>query len=768
MNEPRTHDEGREELLVDRLEQLHRIGLALSAEKDVDALLDTILGHARELTGADAGTVYVREPDSDALRFAVLHNDTLQLRQGGGSGEAVGLAPIRLYRPDGTPDLTTVAGRVAHTGEPVRLADAYREVERDLDATGTFGFDARSGYVSRSFLAVPMKDHEGNVLGVLQLINARGADGQPEPFSTDAERVVGSLASQAAVALDNRFEARAARQLAGRLKMLTDVGVALSAERDIGVLLEGILLSAKELSGADGGTLYLLSPDGSSLHFAILRNDSLGIALGGTTGREVEFEPLPLYGADGSPNHAMVAAHVALTGEVVHVPDAYTAEGFDFSGTRAFDEQTGYRSRSFLTVPLKDHEDELLGVLQLINALDPVTGEAAPFTASSRDLVASLASQAAVALTNRKLIEDLKRLFDAFIRSLATAIDKKSPYTGGHCQRVPVLTLMLADAAAAEGEGPLASFTMTPDQRYELQVAAWLHDCGKVATPEHVVDKSTKLETIYDRIETVRLRYALLERDAEIDWLRGQLAARGMADAREAAAADPGMAATRARLAEEMAFLARCNVGGEAMRDDDVARVEAIARTPLRGPHGEGALLDEDEVENLTVRRGTLTAAERQIINDHVVVSIEMLEQLPYPKKLRNVPEFAGGHHEKMDGTGYPRGLKGEDMSLQARMMAIADIFEALTAHDRPYRRPNRLSEALRVLGFMRLDGHVDPDLFDLFVRRGVWLEYARRHLSPEQIDEVDLAAIPGFRPLPKGEEPAAAPLAGQRVQEAE
>jgi len=730
--------------LLERLESLHRIGVALSSERDIDALLEKILGHARALTHADAGTIYVVEPEGDTLRFAVLHNESLDLRQGGATGGPIDLELLPLHLADGSPNHGMVAAHVALEGVPITIDDAY-EAE-SFDFSGTKAFDRRTGYRSMSFLTVPMKDHEENVVGVLQLINATDPrTSEIVPFTPDHERAVLSLASQAAVALDNRQEAEAAMSLAARLERLAETGVALSAEKDISVLLERILLDAKWLTNADGGTLYMMTPDERALAFEIMRNDSLGTAKGGTTGEPVGFDPLPLYKADGSPNHETVAAHVALTGEAVSIPDAYEAEGFDFSGTKRFDAKTGYRSRSFLTVPLKDHEDELLGVLQLINARTG-TGRPMPFSEERQQLVESLASQAAVALTNRKLIQGLRDLFDAIIKSLATAIDRKSPYTGGHCERVPVLTLLIAAGACEESEGPLAKFSMNDDERYELAVAAWLHDCGKVATPEHVVDKSTKLETIHDRVEEVKTRFEVLERDAEIAWLRARLDA--LDGDPDAMAEDPAFQADLKSLREERAFLERANVGGEFMRGEDQERVRAIATRRWRGPDGEErALLSENEIENLNVERGTLTPAERQIINDHVVVSIEMLEQLPYPKNLRHVPEFAGGHHEKIDGTGYPKGLTREQMSWEARMMAVADIFEALTAPDRPYRTPNPLSKALFILGKMKEEQHIDPDLFDLFVRRKIYLKYAQEHLSPEQIDEIDESRIPGYEP---------------------
>ncbi len=542
--------------------------------------------------------------------------------------------------------------------------------------------------------------------------------------------------------------AEAGEDLGLRLEQLNAIGASLSAERDINRLLESILTAAKTITRADGGTLYRVTEE-RTLRFEIVRTTSLAYYLGGTTGTPVPFYPIHLMGKDGKPNHGMVAAYAALTGKTVNIPDAYTAEGFDFSGTRNFDKKTGYRSKSFLTVPMKNHENEIIGVLQLINASDPANGEIVPFSPSDQRLAESLASQAAVALTNRMLIIQLEELFESFINLMNTAIDEKSPYTGGHCQRVPQLTMMLAEAVNDMAEGPLASFNMNDKDRYELKIAGLLHDCGKVTTPVHVVDKATKLESIYDRIHLVDTRFEVLKRDAEIELLKEKalLVAHGALRA-EHDAADARHRERIRRLDEDRAFLRACNIGGEAMRESDQERVKAIARyrwTDISGH--EANFLSEDELKNLTIRAGTLTGDERQIINHHIVATIKMLEALPWPKHLKNVPEYAGGHHERMDGKGYPKGLVRDQMSVQARVMGIADIFEALTAKDRPYKKGKTLSESLEILGKFRLNGHIDPDLFDVFVRKKVYRRYAELFLDKEQIDEVDESKIPGYSP---------------------
>ncbi|MEO2185409.1 MAG: HD domain-containing phosphohydrolase, partial [bacterium] len=521
-------------------------------------------------------------------------------------------------------------------------------------------------------------------------------------------------------------------------------GLALSKERDMNKLLEMILLEAKRIANSDGGTLYMMTDD-NCLRFEILMTDSLDFHMGGTSGKEIPFYPVKLYTDDGEPNNSMIAAYVGLTGETVNIKDAYKAKGFDFSGTKMFDEKTGYHSQSFLTVPLKNHEDEIIGVLQLLNAQKPKSNTIISFKSDIQTMVEALASQAAVAITNKNLIKDLENLFESFIKLIASAIDAKSPYTGGHCARVPEITMLFANAVQETKDGPFADIAFTEKELYELKIAAWLHDCGKVATPEFVVDKSTKLETIYDRVHEVETRFGVIKRDAEIKRLKKELKIERNESlslkekSEKIKALQIEYRKTARILKSDLEFVQESNVGGEFMSGDKKDRVYQIANYRWK-PNGKMEnFLSEDEIYNLTIPRGTLTPEERKVINDHIVVTINMLEELPYPKHLKNVPEFAGGHHEKLDGTGYPKGLIKDEMTVQARIMAIADIFEALTARDRPYKKGKTLSQAMRILGFMKNDAHIDVDLFDIFVKEKIYLKYAEEYLDPEQIDEVQM-----------------------------
>ncbi|MEY4267320.1 MAG: hypothetical protein RIS90_1855, partial [Pseudomonadota bacterium] len=420
------------------------------------------------------------------------------------------------------------------------------------------------------------------------------------------------------------------------------------------------------------------------------------------------------------------------------VADAYTDPAFDFSGTRRFDQSTGYRSKSFLTVPMKDHEGEVIGVLQLLNAQRPGTTDVVPFSQADQSLVESLASQAAIALNNRLLMSQLEALFESLIRLINVAIEEKSQYTGGHCSRVPELTLMLADAVAQTTTGPLADFTMDGRDRYELKIAGLLHDCGKITTPVHVVDKATKLETLFDRVALIDTRFEVLKRDAEIEALRAQLALRPCVDAPAEARLVSQCEAAQTAIDSDRTFLRATNKGAEFMNDAAIARVQAIASQRVwRNEDGVVVpFLTANELENLSIRGGTLTQDERATINHHIVATIKMLEQLPWPRHLKRVPEYAGGHHERMDGKGYPKGLKREQMSVQARIMGIADIFEALTASDRPYKKGMKLSQAISIMRKFKETGHIDPDLFDVFMQERVYLSYAQQFLEPWQIDD--------------------------------
>jgi HD-GYP domain-containing protein (c-di-GMP phosphodiesterase class II) len=540
-------------------------------------------------------------------------------------------------------------------------------------------------------------------------------------------------------------DAEVTRERLRRATLLHRTGLALSSERNRDRLLETILVEAQDVCHADGGTLYLRN-DRDELGFAILRNDSLGLRLGGTTGKAVDLPPIPTIDpTSGQPNRANVASFAANVKQSINIRDAYDAPGFDFSGARAFDELHGYRSQSFLTIPLQNSEGLVVGVLQLINARRSATNEVVPFRHEDQLIVEAFASQAGIAIDNRNLLDGQKELLESFIMMIAGAIDAKSPYTGAHCERVPVLTEMLTRSLCEAKSGPFADFSLSDEEWYELRIAAWLHDCGKVVTPTHLMDKATKLESVYDRVQAVRTRFELLARDARIAFLE---AAAGRPDS-ERTLLESAHVAHLAELEGELALLERSNIGGEFLSPDEQAKIRSIgARTYLE--RGERRpVLSPDELENLCISRGTLTREERIVINGHMVQTVRMLDALPFPRHLRRVPEYAGGHHERMDGKGYPKGLFAADMSIPARVLAIADVFEALTATDRPYKSGKKLSETMRIMANMKRDNHLDPELFDHFVENRVYRAYAERYLRPDLIDAVDDAALLAVQPRP-------------------
>jgi HD-GYP domain-containing protein (c-di-GMP phosphodiesterase class II) len=516
------------------------------------------------------------------------------------------------------------------------------------------------------------------------------------------------------------------------LEQLTDIGIALSAEKNTSRLLEKILLGAKSITHADGGSLFLTQDN--EMIIEIFQSDSLGIFFNDCSNNFMDKPSVPLYLENGKPNLHNVVSYSYHNDKTVNIQDAYDTDKFDFSGTKEFDRNNHYRSKSFLAVPLKNHQSETIGVLQLINAIDPITQEIVDFDPISQRFTEALASQAATVLTKQELITDLENMFESMIKLVATAIDEKSPYTGGHCRRVPELTMMIAEAAHNTEQGYLQDFQLNDADRYELTIAGWLHDCGKITSPEYVIDKATKLETIFDRIHLLETRFEVLKRDQEIALLKQQLA-EYQGDDKLSTPRQDALLANIMQLNEDFAFIKHCNIGGEFMTESDIQRLQSLKTLNWRLNNVDTPLISDEELYNLAISRGTLTAEERKIINNHINATIDMLKAIKFPKHLQKVTEYAGGHHERVDGRGYPNGLTREQMSIPARVMAIADIFEALTAKDRPYKKGKKLSEALAILKNMKEDHHIDPDLYDAFIAHKVYKTYAEMFLDEFQID---------------------------------
>ena len=556
------------------------------------------------------------------------------------------------------------------------------------------------------------------------------------------------------------------------IRNFLEIAAAVSAERHFQRLLDRVLRETIAAAGSAAGSIYLFDDERRMLGSAAVKPIA------------DELSVLPKAEVDATlGEHPACRAAAELRTIVAPLDAKFT----DLA--RLVESAGGERAAgdyTVIAVPLTNPQQDILGVVCLLNrtASDALSRYLVTF-------VEALSGTAAIAIENQILLREQKELLDALIRLIAGAIDAKSPYTGGHCQRVPEIATMLAKAACDASRGPFRDFAMSDEEWETLHIAAWLHDCCKVTTPEHVVDKATKLQTIHDRLHDVRMRFEVLKRDAEVEYWRG------VADGGDRAALRAELDASWAELDSEFRFVAQCNEGGEVMAPEKIERIKRIARrTWLRTiddrvglshaeraragtvdaaslPVAEHVLADkpshvvewsaadlgtatssggfklrmpkhkrnDGEIYNLCIGRGTLNAEERHVINDHVVQTMRMLSQLPFPKHLKRVPEIAGGHHEKLDGTGYPGQLRGGELSLPARILAIADIFEALTARDRPYKTGRTLSQAIAIMASMSKAHHIDAELFELFLTAGVYRQYAARFLEPEQIDEVDVAA---------------------------
>lgn len=558
------------------------------------------------------------------------------------------------------------------------------------------------------------------------------------------------------------------------IRRFLDISMAVASENNFSRLLPGLLRETISAGEAEAGILYLAEND-MLVQAAAMKADG-GPLMAESAGLDPALAG-PLLSA-------AIASGRAQTGRLSEA---------DLKALGVVDSNCLPGKSHAIAVPLLNRQHNLVGAMVLFRLSE---------TDQARlRFIEALSGSSAVSIESKELIHAQKVLFESFIQMIAGAIDAKSPYTGGHCARVPELTKMLAKAVCAESSGPYKDFQLDEEGWEAVHVAAWLHDCGKVTTPEYVVDKATKLESLYDRIHEVRMRFEVLKRDAEIACLQA------VAGGEPAALAQDRLAEQLAALNADFAFVATCNEGGEFMAPEKIERLKAIAgrtwrrtlddrlgisheekarkeRTPTPAlPVDEPLLADKPEhrfergvrdqmpddnrwgfrmpppellynrgeLHNLGVARGTLSDEERYKINEHIIQTIIMLTQLPFPKHLRQVPEIAGGHHEKMDGTGYPKRLRREEMSPVARMMAISDIFEALTAIDRPYKKGKKLSEAISIMATMKKAQHIDAELFDIFLRAGVYREYAERFMRPEQIDEIDIEAFVG---------PAAAPTA--------
>ena len=510
------------------------------------------------------------------------------------------------------------------------------------------------------------------------------------------------------------------------IESLTYIGIALSAEHDINKFFNLILDEAISYTNADAGTIYTVSDDQKELDFKIVCTRSKKFKLG--VADTARWPSIPLNDEDGNPQNKTFVAYVANSGKTTWIKDVYDQDIFDNSGTKNYDANNNYRSKSMIAIPFKNHEDDVLGVIQLINAMDD-DNEIISFSEGHRLMLSSLASQAAIALSNKKLVNGLESLLRQFIRSIAGAIDRKSRYTGGHISRVATLSEMISQKIN-EDKNYYADIKFTEDELQEISVSAWMHDVGKITTPIHVRDKATKLETINDRIKHLETRFDLVKAIIKCDIIRNP---------------ENNLDELIDKVDEYWQFVKKTNVGGEFMRDDALKLLDEIGEFSYESAGKTYFLINEDEKRNLGIRKGTLLPEEIKVIREHAEVSMQMLNELTYPKKLRNVPRFAAAHHEKLNGKGYPLGLNADQLPVQSRLIAIADLYEALTASDRPYKPGKTLTESLRIMGFMAKDKEIDKDLLDLLIDSGLYLEYADKFLKPEQIDSPDLEKQKAF-----------------------
>lgn len=517
-----------------------------------------------------------------------------------------------------------------------------------------------------------------------------------------------------------------AERLGGQIKKLSDIGRALSGVYDLNTLLEMIVDHARNFTNADAGTLYIV--EDSTLRFQIVQNDSLKIRMGGKTGETIPFPPVEL-------KESNVSAFVALKGISVNIPDVYDTDLFDFTGPKKFDQSTGYRSQSMLVVPMRNHENDVIGVLQLLNATNPKTKEVIAFSQDYENLSESLASQAAVSITNAKLISNMTELFEAFVKVMATAIDEKSPVTGGHIRRVADLTLIMAEVINELKEGHFKDKAFSPDQLYELRIAAYMHDIGKVTSPVEIVEKAKKLQTIFDRIQYIRLRMAYISQKVLLESQNSKIEIlQNGADAGQLASIESATLSKLEELKEIREFINKCNEPGEFLDDEILERLKEISQKTYIDDEGEQQpFLTEDELVNLSIRRGSITETERKKMQDHAAVTLRMLKQIPFTKKLKNIPEFAGAHHEFINGKGYPLGLTGDQIPFEGKLMAVTDIAEALTASDRPYKKAMPLETVYRILRSMAEKGELDESLVELFIEKEVYKLYQERHENGAQ-----------------------------------
>jgi HD-GYP domain-containing protein (c-di-GMP phosphodiesterase class II) len=506
-------------------------------------------------------------------------------------------------------------------------------------------------------------------------------------------------------------------QKSQELKALNRVGIALSAQRDIDKLLDLILAKSREITGADAGSLYLViapKEEGGQtmLRFELAQNDSISVPF--------ETKEFPL-----SPTS--IAGYVALNGKVLHVADAYNLpEGSPFKISRKFDEESGYKTKSMLVVPMRDHEDKVIGVVQLINkkrepsqVLRPVAlvdTMVIPFTSVDEELLTTLSSQAAIAFENTKLLQDIRQLFESFVQASVTAIESRDPTTSGHSNRVAELTVGIAEKVDSLESGLFKDISFTRDQIQEIRYASLLHDFGKVGVREKVLIKGKKL--YIGELLLVRQRFAYIKRSIEAEHLRSKLdqVTAGQATADLLAEMDRAYDARQREVEGVLRMILQANEPTVLEEDNFRALMDLPKRTFADIDGNLQPFLTPNELGSLSIRRGSLSEKERREIESHVTHTYRFLSEIPWTGDFRKVPEIAYAHHEKLDGTGYPRRLSAAEIPIQSKMMTISDIFDALVAWDRPYKKSVPVEKALSILRDEAGHGKLDTELLTIFI----------------------------------------------------
>jgi len=546
-----------------------------------------------------------------------------------------------------------------------------------------------------------------------------------------------------ATSIEQNGEPHNAANAARRLRHLTEIGLALSAERDIDRLLELILTKSRELTSADAGSVFLVQSlagiegDGdlngacagtraSALYFCKAQNDS------------IHFQTTTTFAVSSS----SLAGHAALSGQTLCFDDVYEIPaGEPFQFNRAMDLKSGYRTKSVLVVPMKNHAGDVIGVLQLINRkkrfdvllcdAQAIADEVISFDEEARELASSLASQAGVALENSRLLRTLEELFESFVMASASAIEDRDPCTSGHSQRVTILTVGMAEAATEAQGGAFRDTHFSPQQLKELRYAGLLHDFGKIGVRENILTKSHKLEPSHFQI--VKDRIALLVAARKLAAAQAKIVLLQSGHAAQMSAIDAGLETELRQLDELTAVLIRSNDPSITyLPDEEFARQQSAMNrlAQMQYPDGDRWLpiLDEQELNALSVRKGSLTRDEFEQIQQHAQLSYEFLEQISWTPEYCAIPDIAHCHHEKLDGRGYPRGVTGAQISLQSRMMTVADIYDALTASDRPYKKAMPLERALSILRDEAASGQLDAEVVELFIEQKVYLQTQSWH----------------------------------------